>query len=250
MTSAEVITEARRILNDRLVRGSAGRFTPEDYTGWTLTAIQFHALYRPDLFATRFRVDGTGDILYAAPEDSIRLIDVLQFTDPVNGVTSLVNEVNYAQLVDAGAAATTAGSRRKPAGLLYAGSGWDRPPLTGEGRPREWARRPNSPNGFVVNPPAGSGGSMLIEYARSPVEADIAKLPDAYRSTMISCVVWQAESSEDQAMNTGRAQQAYDAWTSGLGAGREVRALLDDPGAGVDDVRSGPQAQAQAEVLR
>ena len=243
MTPADVETAARRLLNDPTGSGVPGRFSTTAYTDWIDQALKYHALHRPDLFAQTGEVRGAEFIL-KAPSDSIRLMDVLQARGATGDGWQPVNEVDYAQLVDAGSAVSRP-VRARPDGILYGGSAWDQPSgfATG-GRPYEWARRPKNPNGFVINPSLGAGGVARVEYARTPTLArDLPTLPDAFRSSMIACTVWLAESSQDQSVNTGRAEMMRQAFLVSIGAETESRVITDAP----DDEGEGDESKRERE---
>ena len=101
-----------------------------------------------------------------------------------------------------------------------------------------YARHVRNPTKFFVYPRPTAGISLIGEYVNTPatytaVSNTIANLPDTYLPSLVDCVVFLAESVDDEHVNSGRAKLYYDSFVQSLGANLGLRPLTDTEDAGL-----------------
>lgn len=208
-TVADVIVEVREQVQDTTQIGAEYRYSDSFLLRKIDMAVRHMLTVRPDLFthiATMTCVAGT---LQSAPADSFRLMDVVRNRDGLP-----VKEANQETL-----------DLMIPA--------W---PTSTAGAVTNWMRYQRSANHFYVAPPAASGDSLTISYARStPLTstADIIPLQDAYLSTVAFGAVWLVESIDAEHTESGRAAAFEKAFSSALASGLATRQITDTQNAGV-----------------
>ena len=214
MTPAEVISEARKLINDSR---SPLRYSDVDMLGFVNQTLKRTAMYRPDLFLQ------IGDISTAAnttvqsmPADSIRLVEIFGVKDG-----STITEVDR-DVFDQ----TYPGWRSEAAGT-----------------PVNFMRHVRNPNVYFLYPRPVSGVILLAEYAKVPTDYalndPIVAPIDAYFPTIVDGTVYLAESVDDEHVNSGRAKLFLDAFTQGLGVSLQSREITDSDEAGLDPRRIG-----------
>lgn len=205
MILSDVLTEARKLLQDNSSETSLRRFSDAALLGFANQTLKRIALIRPDLFSYVGEITCTaGEVLQSAPSDSIRLMEVFRVK---NG--SAVRETNrqtidqtYPGWVDATAAACV-----------------------------NWMRHPRNPNKFFVYPKAPADQILIGEYAKAPGDYDdsteVELLPDAYFTTVVDGTVFLAESIDNEHVTNGRAKMFFDSFTGSLDTNYKSRLFTD-----------------------
>lgn len=214
MTPAQIVAEARRIINDTR---SPLRYSDADMLGFTNQILKRAAMYRPDLFLYMGDVATTpGTTVQRMPADSLRLVEILGVKDG-----NTVTEVNRETLDQ-----TYPGWRAAPAGV-----------------PVNFMRHTRNPNVYFLYPRPSAGVVLLAEYSKTPRDyalADLVDAPnDAYFPALVDGVVYLAESVDDEHVNSGRAKMFFDTFTQGLGVALQSREVTDTEHAGMDPRKVG-----------
>jgi hypothetical protein len=208
MILANVITEARRILQDM---NDPKRYSDQVLLGFANQSLKRMAVLRPDLFAFIGELPTTaGAILQSPPSDSLRVMEIFQVKDG-SGITEVDREVldqTYPAWMNDTAAPCV-----------------------------NWMRHPRNPNKFFIYPKAPVGQVLIGEYCKTPpdyaLEDEVELLPDAYYPTVVDGVVFLAESIDNEHVNSQRAALFQQSFTQALGAGIQARGLTDAEDAGV-----------------
>jgi hypothetical protein len=208
MILANVITEARRILQDM---NDPKRYSDQVLLGFANQSLKRMAVLRPDLFAFIGELPTTaGAILQSPPSDSLRVMEIFQVKDG-SGITEVDREVldqTYPAWMNDTAAPCV-----------------------------NWMRHPRNPNKFFIYPKAPVGQVLIGEYCKTPPDyaaSDVVQLlPDAYYPTVVDGVVFLAESIDNEHVNSQRAALFQQSFTQALGAGIQARGLTDAEDAGV-----------------
>ena len=233
-----------------------------------MTAEAVPTPYDPES-APPFQVGGN---YHRGPDRSFAVIEIIRYR-PVRlnrrrAATATedwypVDEISYRPLADKPAVATLARPRtgfapgtirRSENNPLRRRRGPSEGLFTEDSRP-QWARHPQSRNSFFFFPKPEQGALIHIEYARDPrplvapaggqvADLDLP-LKDVYYPQMVSCVAWLAESINDEAVVSGRAQMHNEAWRDGLGVAAQARELTDTEASAVAGVVEGRQGGAQ-----
>ena len=212
MTPAEIITEARKLINDDRV---PFRYSDTDMLGFVNQTLKRMAMFRPDLFSYIGDVSTVANTTFQSmPADSIRLVEIFGVKDG-DTITEVDREV-FDQ--------TYPGWRTEPAGT-----------------PVNFMRHVRNPNVYFLYPRPTTGVILLAEYAKVPTDyslsAPITAPIDAYFPTLVDGVVYLAESVDDEHVNSGRAKLFLDSFTQALGVSLQSRDLTDSDDAGLDPRR-------------
>ena len=212
MTPAEIITEARKLINDSR---SPQRYSDVDMLGFVNQTLKRMAMYRPDLFSFIGEVSTVANTTFQSmPADSIRLVEIFGVKDG-DTITEVDREV-FDQ--------TYPGWRTETAGT-----------------PVNFMRHVRNPNVYFLYPRPATGVILLAEYAKVPTDyslTDPIVAPiDAYFPTLVDGVVYLAESVDDEHVNSGRAKLFLDSFTQALGVSLQSRDLTDSDEAGLDPRR-------------
>lgn len=209
MTPNEIITEARRLIQDTKV---TFRYSDTVMLGWVNMTLRRTAVLRPDLFGVIGDIPTTANtVLQSTPADSLRLIEIFQ--------------------VKGGDAITE--SRRETLDQMY-------PNWVNEaaGSPVNFMRHVRNPNKFFVYPRPTAGIVLVGEYAQTPpnynINDTIQLLPDAFFPVVVDGVVFLAESVDNEHVNSGRAKLFQDAYTQALGVSLQSRTVTDTESSGMD----------------
>ena len=209
MTPNEIITEARRLIQDTK---TTFRYSDAVMLGWVIMTLRRTAVLRPDLFGVIGDISTTPNtVLQSTPADSLRLIEIFQ--------------------VKNGDAVTE--SRRETLDQMY-------PNWVNEaaGTPVNFMRHVRNPNKFFVYPRPTAGIILVGEYAQVPptygLNDTILRLPDAFFPVIIDGVVFLAESVDNEHVNSGRAKLFQDAYTQALGVSLQSRVVTDTEESGMD----------------
>jgi hypothetical protein len=208
MILANVITEARRILQDI---NTPQRYSDAVLLGFANQALKRMAVLRPDLFAYIGEIPTTaGTILQSPPADSLRIMEIFQVKNGA-GITEVDREVldqTYPAWMNDTAASCV-----------------------------NWMRHPRNPNKFFIYPKAPADQVLIGEYCKTPPDyaaSDVVQLvPDAYFPVVVDGVVFLAESIDNEHVNSNRAALFQQSFTQALGAGIQARGLTDTEDAGV-----------------
>lgn len=220
MTPQTVINDVRVLINDV---DTTYRYSDDDLLRFVNESLKRIAHIRPDLFSTHATLACVAStVVQSAPSDSLRLVDVFQ----VVGGNALYE------------------TDRKTMDLHS--PGWR---IDTEAAATVWMRHPRSPNKFFIYPPCPAAGqSLAIEYAQVPTDYaigdTIAELHDSYKTVVVDCVVFLAQSIDDEHVISGRAKLFYDSFTQSLGISAKAREVADNEDAGVAPPASDQRRQA------
>lgn len=208
MTPADIITEARRLLQDTV---SPYRYSDADLLGFVNQTLKRMAVIRPDLFGVIDEVPTTpASAVQDLPADALRLIDVFQ----VRGGPA-VTEVDRETL-----------SRSDPYWMT-----------TSADLPRNFMRHVKNPRRFFLYPPPVADVVLLAEYAQVPADyalnAEIALPSAAFAPSIVDGVVFLAESIDNEHASSGRAKLFLEAFTQSLALSLQSRAVTDTKAAGM-----------------
>ena len=209
MTPNEIITEARRLIQDTK---TPYRYSDAVMLGFVNQTLKRMVTIRPDLFAVIGDFTTTANtVLQSCPADSTRLIEIFQVK---NG--NAITEVNRATL-----------DRTAP--------NWQNEEA---GQPVNFMRHVRNPNRFFVYPRPEAGVVLVGEYAQTPPDytpnQEIAYPTDAYFPVVVDGVVFLAESIDNEHVNSGRAKLFQDAFVQGLGVSLQSRTITDTEAGGQD----------------
>jgi hypothetical protein len=209
VTPAEIIADVRPLVQDTR---APYRYTDAVLLGFVNQSLKRMAVIRPDLFTVVETVQtAEGNVIQTIPDDGIRLVDV--FNVAGGGV---VTEVNRGAL-----------DRFDP--------GWRSAP---SGVPVNFVRHVRNPRMFFLYPPPQGGVDLIVEYAATPANYTLAQEIDApvgvYRTALVDCVVFLAQSIDDEHINSQRAKLFLDSFNQTLVAGLQNRTLTDTEEGGMD----------------
>lgn len=206
MTPANVITEARKLLQDTQ---QPNRYSDADMVGYVNQVLRRMVVFRPDLFTVITSIPLTANtVIQSLPSDAHRLVEVYYIND-YNAVTEVEREV-----------------------LERAYPLWVSDPA---GIPLNYIRHPRNATQFFLYPRPVSSLTATAEYIAIPstytLYDQIANLKDAYLGTVVDGVVWLASSIDDEHVSSGRAKLFYDAFVQSLGVDLQQRAVVDSENA-------------------
>lgn len=209
MTPADVITEARRLVQDQVTPYRYSDVVLLSYVNQTLKRM---AILRPDLFSDIEDITTTANsAAQVLPADAIRLIDIFQIKNG-NAITEVDRETM---------------NRNYPGWMQEAA-----------GQPVNFMRHVKNPDRFFLYPRPAAGVVLVGEYAKTPADyvlnAEIDVLTEVYFPTLVDGVVYLAESIDDEHVQSGRAKLFYDSFVQSLGAGLQSRKITDTKQAGFD----------------
>lgn len=209
MLVSDVIGQARALLQDATV---TYRYSDSVMLGFVNQALKRTAYFRPDLFTVTASIPLTQNIvLQSIPATGVRLVELYY----VNG-GSAITEVSREML-----------DQSTPTWVS------DTP-----GVPVNYARHVRNPTKFFVYPRPTSGITIIGEFVNTPttyssVGNTIYELQDMYLPTLVDCVVFLAESVDDEHVNSGRAKLYYDSFVQSLAINLQLRPLTDTEDAGL-----------------
>jgi len=203
MTPADIIAEARRLLQDTRV---PFRYTEAELLSYVNQTLRRVLTVRPDLFIDTVTVPLTaGTVLQSLPADAHRLVDVyyVEGYNSVNEVERPILERAYPQWVS------------DPAGVPY-----------------NFVRHARNPTKFFVYPRPVENLNLVVDYAVAPptydVDDTITAPTDGYMSAVVDGVVFLASSIDDEHVLSGRAKLFLDSFMQTLGADLQGRVLTDE----------------------
>lgn len=208
MTLNDVVTEARRLLQDIT---APQRYSDAVLLGFANQTLKRMSVLRPDLFAYIGDIPcTTGTVIQSPPIDSVRVIEIFQVKDG-SGVTeadrNALNET-YPNWMNDAAGPTV-----------------------------NWMRHVRNPNKFFIYPKAPAGLILIGEYAQTPPNYaggdTVALLPDAFLPVVVDGTIFLAESVDNEHVNSNRAQVFQQAFTQALGVSAQARSLTDTEEAGL-----------------
>ena len=207
MILGDVVAEARRIIQDETI---TYRYSDAFLLSLSNQALKRVQLLRPDLFSYVGTVACTaGEVIQAAPSDSLRVIEVYSVVSG-NGVVEADREV-LDQTVPTWPNDTAAAAIN-------------------------WMRHVRNPNKFFIYPQAPAGQSLDIEYSQVPPTYDsttaVTLLPDAYFPVVADIVVFLVESVDNENVTSQRAQLFKESYTEMLGVTSASRPVTDTENAG------------------
>ena len=196
MTPQNILPEVRRLLNDEVPANY--RWTDAELLGWINACLNAMVDLRPDLFSAQLPHTCAAGPLQEVSFDRVRAVtEVVRITGG-KAVHFAVKE---------------ALDRFDPTWYTKA-----------SGPAVNWLPHPASPRKFYLYPPAplGQQVDVLFTQAHAPVSAmtDVIDLPENYAPAIQSFVVFRAESKEDEAVNTNRAQAFMSDFAGLIGANK------------------------------
>lgn len=203
MTPADVIVEARKLLQDTL---APYRYSDTDLLGYVNQTLKRMAVFRPTLFTNITSVPLTANtVIQDLPIDAHRLVQVF-FIDNYNSVNEVdrtVLERAYPQWVS------------DPAGI-----------------PFNFIRHPRNATKFFLYPRPIANLTATVEYVVEPatytLNETILYLKDTYLGVVIDGVVFLASSIDDEHVNSNRAKLFMESFTQALGVDLQQQAVLDN----------------------
>ena len=210
MTPQDVITEARRLIQDE---STPYRYSDTVLLGFVNQIIRRMVMLRPDLFTTISDISVTADISeQSLPSTAVRLVEIFRVKNgtSIQEVDRDVFDRTYPQ--------------------------WTTDP---SGVPTKYIRHPRNPRAYFLYPRPSAGTVLVGEYVVTPpaygLSSDIAVLPDAYFPALVDGTVFLAESEDNEHVNSGRAKLFLDSFTQALGVDLQTRMVTDreDGGLGV-----------------
>lgn len=203
MTPAEIIVEARKILQD--TRGPF-RYSDSELLGYVNQTLKRALTIRPDLFTDVATVPlQAGGVLQSLPPDAHRLVDIYYVAGhgAVNEVERPILERSYPQWVS------------DPVGV-----------------PLNFIRHARNPTKFFVYPRPREGLSVVAEYVVIPKTYELDQTIDApgegYFSAVVDGVVFLASSIDDEHVLSGRAKLFLDSFLQALSTDLQSRIVTDD----------------------
>lgn len=221
MLVSDVIGQARVLLQDTKV---TYRYSDSVLIGFVNQALKRMLYFRPDLFTTIGSISLTQDtVIQSLPAGAVRLVEIFS----VSGGSALT-EVSR-EMLDLSSPTWTSATA---------------------GTPVNYARHVRNPVKFFVYPRPTAGISLIGEYVTTPatytaVGDTITGLPDAYLPSLVDCVVFLAESVDDENVNSGRAKLYYDSFVQSLASNLQVRPLTDTEDAGLSPLPGYTRPQRQ-----
>lgn len=202
MTPADIIVEARKLLQDTRV---PYRYSDDDLLGYINHTVRRMLTLRPDLFTTIEEIPtAPANILQQLPAGSHRLVDIFSVVNhnSVNEVERLSMERAYPQWVS------------DPPGVPY-----------------NFMRHPRNPTQFFLYPKPIPGLQLLAEYTVVPelyeLQDEMNPPGDAYMAAVIDGVVFLASSIDDEHVEQGRAALFQESFMQGLGLSLQSRVVTD-----------------------
>lgn len=211
MRLTDVITEARKMLQDTNTNTALQRYSDADLLGFANQALKRIAILRPDLFSYIGEVPTTaGQVLQSMPADSIRVMEVFQVKDG-----EAIRETN-----------------RETLDQTYPSWQSEDP-----GPTVNWMRHIRNPNRFFVYPKAPVGQVLIAEYAQAPREytgdEEVELLSDAYFPVVLDGTIFLAESIDNEHVNSNRAQLFQQSFTQALATSFQSRSATDTEAGGL-----------------
>ncbi len=208
MTPAEIITEARNIIQDTR---APYRYSDAVMLGFVNQTLKRIVAYRPDIFSYIGTISTTaGNVLQSLPSDSVRLVEIFQVQ---NG--NAVTEVN-----------------RETLDQMY--PGWV---AEAAGTPVNFMRHPRNPNRYFLYPRPSAGVTLVGEYIQAPptytLNQTITLVPDSFFPIIVDGTVFLAESVDNEHVNSKRAELFFTTFLEGIKASISTRIIPDAENAAV-----------------
>ena len=194
MTPAEIIADARIVLND--TDATSPRQDDDELLGWVNAGLLEIANFKPVLFA-----------------------EIIDFTCAASAARQVVPLSEGSQIIEVigiknGAALTVF----DPPTLNAYNPGW----RTQAGTPEQWAPVPADPLEFDLVPPPNTAVHLDVRVARTPgpyaLTDTILLLPDTYKPALVDYVTYRAELKDDENVLTQRSAAMYTAFLTKIGA--------------------------------
>lgn len=186
----DAIPSARRLLSDK----DGDRYSDADLLEFANQAVLAMVPMVPQYFNTTGQVE-------CVPLQTLQTIGF-------DGAVALVDVIGRADGYNVPEADLTALSAYNP--------NWQQ---AAAGPAINWLRSLDSPLRFYVSPPAPNNQILSVIYTAIPTAyaaTDDTGLPRTLTPAIVDYIVYLAESSNDEAINTGRAQQFLASFTSRL----------------------------------
>lgn len=208
----DVVAEVRRIVQDET---ATYRYSDVNLLALCNQGLKRIQLLRPDLFSFVGTVACTqGEVIQAAPSDSLRIIEVYSIVGG-GGLVEAVREVLDQTL---------------PTWVNDA-----------EGAAVNWMRHVRNPNKFFIYPQAPAAQTLNIEYSQVPTTYDgvtaVTLLPDTYFPVLVDIVTFLVESVDNEHVTSGRAKMFKESYTELLGISSASRPVTDTEESGQDPLK-------------
>lgn len=211
MRLTDVVTEARKMLQDTNTNTALQRYSDATLLGFANQTLKRIAIIRPDLFSYIGEIPTTaGQVLQTMPSDSIRVMEIFQVKDGES-----VRETN-----------------RETLDQTYPSWQNDTP-----GPAVNWMRHVRNPNRFFIYPKAPVGQVLIAEYAQAPRDytgdEEVDLLPDAYFPVVLDGTIFLAESIDNEHVNSNRAQLFQQSFVQSLATAFQSRSATDTEAGGL-----------------
>jgi hypothetical protein len=206
MTPNEVITEARRLVQDTK---APFRYSDQVMLGFVNQTLRRMVILRPDLFSTIEDIATTeNSFVQSLPSSAVRLVEIFRVKNG-GALTEVSRDMLDMSTPD-----------------------WVSTPA---GSPVNYVRHVRNPTRYFLYPPPSRNTQLVAEYVKTPpvytIDASISVLPDAYFPILIDGVVFLVESIDNEHVNSNRAKLFQDAFVQGLGVALQSRTITDtEPG--------------------
>ena len=239
MLVGEAISRVRGFVQDSR---TPYRYSDESLLGYLNLSLNHMVLLRPDLFSRIYDVVAMEGVLQELSERAVRLVEVFSKND-TGGYSALIE-------VDREVMDRTAPTWQKEA----AGPAFN------------WMRHPRNPKVFFLYPPSEEGQDLRVEFTETPPNLvfgenrgdsyvgyevdddgnidentimetnDTEKIfPTVYDPVLINLTVFYAESVDDEAVESRRAELFLNAAATALGVTIESRRITDVDDAAIED---------------
>lgn len=209
MTPNEVITEARRLIQDTK---APFRYSDQVMLGFVNQTLRRMVILRPDLFSSIEDIPTTeNSFVQSLPVGAVRLVEIFR--------------------VKSGGALTEV-SRDM---LDMSTPDWV---ATAAGAPVNYVRHVRNPTRYFLYPPPAKNVQLVAEYVKTPptytIDASVTVLPDAYFPVVVDGVVFLAESIDNEHVNSNRAKLFQDSFVQALGVSIQSRTITDTETGGMN----------------
>lgn len=195
ITAQSIIDKVRIILQD----ADKVRWTDDELLGWLNEGQREIIIYKPDAYVVNESVNLTTGTKQALPSGGLTLIDVVK-----NGTGRAVRQIDMRILDDQIPTWHSATASTNITNFMF---------------------DPRDQKNYYVYPPAASGASLDIVYAKSPSDVAInasIQVDDVYSGALMDYVLHRAYSKDvDYAADDSRAAAHYQRFVS-LMAGKEA----------------------------
>lgn len=223
---SDVVDQARVLLND--TRSSAFRYSDAQMLLFFSNAINRTFTLRPDLFSTV--------ITLSTPST----LDVANYEQLLNGQQNFLKVIS----VETGGSGKITPEEVRWEDFANSKKSWA---SDFSGLPTKFVRDKYSSSRFYLNPPPGADTVLEVQVAEKPalvhtLSTTLQRPSPEYVPALTDCVVFLAQSIDDEHITSQRAQLFYESFISALGVGEQIlRRNSLSPISGSQEMRNDPQ---------